>query len=258
MSTTTGTQNSYYSTTVPVRSVFDGHYSDLFENYFQTVPTDTTLYRSPGRFFNNSHGPIEILAMQQVMVDPPPLAVHEANVFLLDTAAEARSFADRAQLLYHNWNVLHFFSNVDQLRALIAQLHPDSHFLLLELSIIVPLSVVTIEYILVRTLGQWVQYFALHNVVMSDVLDISPLLNTITFAALHSTVHPCYNVCIASIIELVNFASNAYRFPAVIQLLLYRQMSKPTQLDALQLNVTTADANILLASYFPGEYICND
>ena len=82
----------------------------------------------------------------------------------------------------------------------------------------------------------------------ADVWDIS-CDRVPEFETLDSTVHPSYDVCLASLIALVNFCSMLYRSSPHNEWILRRQVEK--------FSLTPTDANVFIKSYFPGEYSCN-
>jgi hypothetical protein len=114
----------------------------------------------------------------------------------------------------------------------------------------VPLVSVTVESLLVRTVGQWVQYLARHELTVFHIWDVL-LEDVVEFVTLDSTVHPKYDVLLPALITFVNFCSDAYRTTANIEFMLQRQA---TSMASVPLKLTTMDANILLSTYFPGQY----
>lgn len=139
--------------------------------------------------------------------------MHDSDNLRLPDDVQHSSFETRAQLLYRNWDVLHSVNTFSQIQTRLEQLDHGAHFLLAvlrsayantspvttltfgetkssfwqflvgygsfvdsisDVHLMVPLCVVTIEYFLVRTLGHWVHYLALHNMGLSDILDINP------------------------------------------------------------------------------------
>ena len=66
---------------------------------------------------------------------------------------------------------------------------------------------------------------------------------------LDSTVHPSYDVCLASLIALVNACSSIYRSSSNSEHILRRQVRK-----GRKFSLAPTDANVFVASYFPGEY----
>jgi hypothetical protein len=53
----------------------------------------------------------------------------------------------------------------------------------------VPLVSVTVEFLMVRTVSQWIQFLSRHKLTVADVWDVS-LDNVLSFATLDDTVHP--------------------------------------------------------------------
>ena len=118
----------------------------------------------------------------------------------------------------------------------------------------VPLASVTVESLLVHTIGQWVQYLARHQLTVFQIWDVLSD-DVVDFATLDSTVHPKYDVLLPSLITFVNYCSDAYRTAANIEFMLQRQVSS---LNAAPLNLTTVDANIVISTYFPDQYVVDD
>ena len=114
----------------------------------------------------------------------------------------------------------------------------------------IPIVSVTVESLLVRTVVQWVQYLARHELTVFHIWDVLSE-NVVDFATIDTTVHPKYDVLLPALITLVNFCSDAYRTESNIEFMLQRQASL---LDSAQFNLTTVDADILLSTYFPGHY----
>ena len=118
----------------------------------------------------------------------------------------------------------------------------------------VPLVSITVKSLLVRTVGQWVQFLSRHHLSIADIWDFSPD-NVLNFAALDATVHPRYDILIAALIDMVNYCSDAYRNDWSIESLLQRQMTSP---ESTRLNLNPVDANTLLSAYFPTLYDVTD
>ena len=114
----------------------------------------------------------------------------------------------------------------------------------------VPLASVTVESLLVRTVGQWVQYLARHELTVFQIWDVLSD-DVVDFATLDNTVHPKYDFLLPALITFVNYCSDAYRTASNIEFMLQRQASS---LASAPLNLTTVDANIFLSTYFPGQY----
>ena len=114
----------------------------------------------------------------------------------------------------------------------------------------VPLASVTVESLLVRTVGQWVQYLARHELTVFQISDVLSD-DVVDFATLDNTVHPKYDFLLPALITFVNYCSDAYRTASNIEFMLQRQAPS---LASAPLNLTTVDANILLSTYFPGQY----
>ena len=93
---------------------------------------------------------------------------------------------------------------------------------------------------------------ATHTMNAADVWDIS-CDRVPEFEALDSTVHPSYNVCLASLIAFVNFRLTLYRSSPNNEWVLRRQVRK-----GRKFSLTPTDANVFIESYFPGEYLYNN
>ena len=117
-----------------------------------------------------------------------------------------------------------------------------------------PLASVTVESLLVRTVRQWVQYLARHELTVFQIWDALSD-DVVDFATLDSTVHPKYGVLFPALITFVNYCSDAYRTTSNIEFMLQRHTSS---LASAPLNLTTVDANNLLFTYFPGQYDVDD
>ena len=118
----------------------------------------------------------------------------------------------------------------------------------------VPLVSITVESLLVRTVGQWVQFLSRHHLSVTDFWDVSPD-NVLSFAALDASVHPRYDILLAALIDMVNYCSDAYRTDWSIESLLQRQVTIP---ESTRLNLTAVHANTLLSAYFPTLYDVTD
>ena len=118
----------------------------------------------------------------------------------------------------------------------------------------VPLASVTVESLLVRTVGQRVQYLARHELTVFQIWDVLSD-DVIDFATLDNTVHPKYHALLLALISFVNYCSDAYRTTFNIEFMLQRHASS---LASAPLNLTTGDANILLSTYFPSQYDVDD
>ena len=83
----------------------------------------------------------------------------------------------------------------------------------------VALAAVTVPYFLVRSLRDWL-CFCINNAI--DITDIWRITDAQEFAALDVTVYPSLHLCMAMLIALVNFCSDAYRNVLTIEILLQR------------------------------------
>jgi hypothetical protein len=110
------------------------------------------------------------------------------------------------------------------------------------------LSIVRIELFLVYPVGHWSRFMAVHTINAADVWNISRD-RVPEFETLDSTVHPSYDVCLASLIALVNACSTIYRSSPNNEWVLRRQVRK-----GRKFSIASTDANVFIDSYFPGEY----
>lgn len=113
---------------------------------------------------------------------------------------------------------------------------------------------VTVESLLVHTVGQWFQFSSRHQLTVANICDVL-LDDVLSFAALDATVHPRYNLFIAALTDLVNYCSDIYRTDLSIEFMLQRHISSP---ESTRLNLTAVDANILISTYFPTLYEVHD
>ena len=110
----------------------DGNHSDLFENCFDIVPTDLTSYRSVRTHRDGVFGPLPTQISVPV-ADIAPLATHVDDDSMLPSHEQQLDFNKRAQLLYANWNVMHSFTTLPNIKAWLEQLGKDKHLLLVHL-----------------------------------------------------------------------------------------------------------------------------
>jgi hypothetical protein len=271
---------------------YDGHHSDLFETLFRTVPAAGNTYRPSGTAINGLFGPL-VFSPPVYPPAMPALLPHVDDGMFLDLQFQESTFEQRTQLLYLNWTVLHAVDTLHDIKKWLESLTKDDHLLLIHLHAAywvtapvttlsfgstktnlwnainhggkfvngmfviipdVPLVSVTVECLLVRTVGQWVQFLSRHHLSTADIWDVSPD-NALSFAALDATVHPRYDILIAALIDMVNYCSDAYRNIWSIEFLLQRQM---TTLEPTRLNLNAVDANTLLSVYFPTLYDVTD
>jgi hypothetical protein len=204
----------------------------------------------------------------------------------LDPQIQETTFEQRTRLLYLNWRVLHAADTLHAIKTCLESLSNGDHLLLVHLHAAywvtvpvltlsfghtkanfwnaingffviipeVPLVSVTVESLLVRTVGQWVEFLSRHHLSVVDIWDVSPD-KVLSFAALDATVHPRYDILLAALIDMVNYCSDAYRNDWSIESLLQRQMTTP---ESTRLNLNAVDANTLLSAYFPALYDVTD
>jgi hypothetical protein len=82
------------------------------------------------------------------------------------------------------------------------------------------LSTVKINFFLLRTIQQWMEFLAQHWITCSDCLPLIEDMRPI-FYSLESHVHPAFDVCIGTITAIVNFCSHANRTKFVSEHLLH-------------------------------------
>jgi len=96
-------------------SDLDGHHSDLFENLFQTLPVRANNYRSPGQTLHGLHGPLLSLSRPYAPAVPTLFPHADDGVFLSQECQDA-TFEDIVNLLYLNWNILHFANELSDVK----------------------------------------------------------------------------------------------------------------------------------------------
>lgn len=275
-----------------IRPVFYGHHSDLFENLFQTLPIDDNGYRAPGSNLNGRFGPL-LFSDSNHSPANTALLPHVDDATFLSADDQVSTFEEHARLLYINWSVIHNVASVLEIKTWLESLPKDDHLLLVHLYAAywvvppdtalsfgstkakfwnainhagvfingvfavnhdVPLVSVTVESLLVRSVGQLVQFLSRYQLTVAHIWDVS-LDDVLHFATLDSTVHPRYDVLIAALIQLVTYCSDAYRLDLNIEFMLQRHVLSS---ESARLNLTTVDANMLLSSYFPSLYPVKD
>ena len=280
-------EDSLHTDSNDITTVYDGVHSDLFEGLLQTLPTDAQ-YRSPGPNPSGCFGPLLLLDQDHPTV-LPVLDAHADDGLYLSSHYHNLTFEQRADLLYVHWDALHALRSVLEIKQWLESLSQSDHLLLIQLHAAywvttpvvtitfgatksrfwnavnnagsfvngafviqrdVPLTSVTVESLLVRTIGQWVQYLARHELTVFQIWDVLSD-DVVDFATLDNTVHPKYDVLLPALITFVNFCSDAYRTASNIEFMLQRQASS---LASAPLNLTIVDANIVLSTYFPGQY----
>ncbi len=293
-----GGEDSFHTDSNDVVAIYDGIHSDLFEDLFQTLPTNAQ-YRAPDHNPNGCFGPLLLSDQdhQTSSLDQPAafsaLHAHADDGLFLSSLYHKLTFEQRADLLYVHWDTLHAYKSLLEIKHWLESLSQSDHLLLIHLHAAywittlvvtttfgatkshfwiatniaghfvngifvvqrdVPLTSVTVESLLVRTVGQWVQYLTApwgqHELTAFQIWDVSED-DVVDFAQLDSTVHPKSEVLLPALISFVNYCSDAYRTAPNIEFMLQRQASS---CGSAPLNLTTMDANILLSTYFPGQY----
>ena len=112
--------------------ICDGNHSDLFENCFEQVPTTLTGYRPVGAHRDGLYGPLPA-QFSFTAEDSAPLAPHVDDESLLPGHEQQLDFNRRAQLLYSNWNVMHSFTTLLEIKTWLEQLQKDKHLLIVHL-----------------------------------------------------------------------------------------------------------------------------
>lgn len=74
----------------------------------------------------------------------------------------------------------------------------------------VSLAEVTVEFLIVRAVSDWAIFMAEHGIIVMDFWDMTDN-QALRFTTIAQTVYPSYSLCIASLITMVNFCSDAYR-----------------------------------------------
>jgi uncharacterized protein YbaR (Trm112 family) len=260
----------------------NGFQSCLFEALFQTLSLDPNKYRAPSSMFSGSFGPLVCPECDHPPAVSAFIPYVDDGTFLLQQD-QVSTFEQRARLLYINWDVLHACETIQDIKRWWESLVKEDHLLLVHLYSAywvttpvatesfgrtkakfwnavnhegafihnafvvthdVPLASVTVEFFLMRSVKQWVQFLSRYQLTVFNIWDVLSE-NVSGFVALNDTVHPRYNVLIA------NFCSDAYRIDGQIEFMLQRQLSLT---DSTRLSLTTVDANILISSNFPALY----
>ena len=118
----------------------------------------------------------------------------------------------------------------------------------------VSLAEVTVEYLIVRAVSDWAVFMAEHGIIVTDFWDMTDN-QALRFQTLAETVYPSYSLCIASLITMVNFCSNAYRQEQTIEKLLQRQVFRFRSAPQSGLLLTDTDARLAIQSYFLTMYM---
>ena len=74
-------------------------------------------------------------------------------------------------------------------------------------------------------------------------------------ATLGDAVYPSYTLCIAALVQMVNFCSTSYRHDESIEKLLQRQVFRFRNAPESGLELATADARVAIRSYFGDVYM---
>ena len=268
-----------------------GRNSELVAACFRASPElDLQHYREPGAITTNGAGPLQ-LKMLISPAAPTLLAVHPDDAVVLSERCRNYSFVERATFLHRTWDALHQYTSLEQLRKWLERLAPPGHILLVlsraaylncqpdylatfgvakssfwdmanafgdfssgtfVIQRSVALAEVTVPYFLVRSLRDWVNFCTTNSVCLSDFWNMTPS-QELQFAALDVTVYPTFDLCMAMLIRLVNFCSNAYRHEIMIETLLQRQVYPCTSQPESGLSLLNVDANLAMQCYFPEE-----
>jgi hypothetical protein len=263
----------------------------LFEILFRTLPVEKDNYRRPGTTINGLSSPL-LFPLSDDPVALPALLPHVDDEEILQQELHNETFEQRTRLLYINWDILHSVKALIGIKNWLESLSKEDHLLLIHLYAAywvtapvftlsfgrtkakfwdavnhagafinghfvitpdIPLASVTVESLMVRTVGQWIQFLSRHHLTVADVWDV--LLEDVpSFASLDNTVHPKCDVLLPALIVMVNYCSDAYRKELTTESLMHRHICSPPP----RLNLTAVDANILLSSYFPQLYDVDD
>ena len=272
---------------------YDGYDSDLLLACFKTVPTANVLnYRAPGSSDQGQHGPLTLL---EVHLPPAEqhlsVGVHDGQE--LDIGMRDLSFERRAKLLHQNWKMMQDLQSMDQIRQWLENMEPLGHIYLVHVHAAflnskpdvnktfgetkrlfwnlvnscgsfqndrliiehsVALTEVTVEYLIVRPVSEWAVFMTQHCIVPTDFWDMAEN-QALRFATLGETVYPSFTLCIASLIQMVNFCSTSYRKDESIERLLQRQVFRCRNAPESGLKLAAADAHVVIRSYFDDVYV---
>ena len=271
---------------------FWGVCSNEFEACFDVLPADNGfMYLEAGITENDCYGPLPLTKVI-LPPAPVALAVHGDDNNMLAQHEQQIEVEARLKLLYRNWNVLHNFHSLKQLQQWLEALTKKDHQLLVYLHAAylnclpepglsfgntksalwnmvnaygsfrygmfvvdrrIPLSAVTVDFFMVRTIQDWFVFLDSHNFNTEDCWNVTAN-QVLALRLLQPTVHPKFYTCLWTLIELVYYCSNAYRNVSSIEDLLHRQVYPNREKNSSGLTLTHEDANILVYHYFSDVY----
>ena len=283
------------STDQHLHAEFWGIRSNEFEACFDSLPSDNGyMYCEPGISEDEFYGP---LPLTEIISSPArvTLALHSDDSNVLAVHEQQIKAQARFELLYRNWNALHYFQSFPQLQQWLEALTKKDHLFLVYLHAAylnclpqptltfgntksafwnminaygsfrngifvvnrrIPLVAVTVDFFLVRTIQDWFDFLDSHNFDIADCWNVTAD-QVVALRSLQPVVHPQLYVCLATVFELVYYCSNAYRQEESIEALLHRQVYRNRETIDSGLTLTYEDANILLHHYFSGVYKCD-
>jgi hypothetical protein len=118
----------------------------------------------------------------------------------------------------------------------------------------VSLAEVTVEYLVARSTSEWAVFMEQHGIIPADFWDMADN-QALRFATMGDAIYPSYSLCIASLIQMVNFCSTSYRQDASIEKLLQRQVFRFRNASESGLKLANVDARIVIHSYFGDVYM---
>ena len=246
---------------------------------------DFHQYREPGAITCNGAGP---LPLQDFISQRAPtlLAQYADDATVLSERCHNYSYEERARLLHRTWDALHQYTSLQQIREWLERLSVPGLILLVLVRAAylncqpdylatfgkakstfgefssgtfiverhVAIAAVTLPYFLVRSLRNWVGFCTSHSVRINDFWNMTPE-QELQFAALGTGVFPAFVLCMAMLIHLVNYCSDAYRHELTIELLLQRQVHPCKGQPESGLTLMNVDGNLAMQSYFLEEQV---
>ena len=236
-------------------------------------------YRSPEFIEQGQYGPLTLLEVQL----PPAgqaLAVGMNDSTTLDVDLRELSFERRTKLLHKNWRMLQSLQSMAQIRHWLENMEEQGHICLVNVHAAFLNSrpdvtktfgeSKTLFWNLVNSRGPFQDnkfiidqsvalcglfdgpcsvrvgnFHGANRIVVKDFWDMTDN-QALRFATLTDTVYPSYSLCIASLVTLVNFCSNAYRQDQSIEKLLQRQVFRFRN---------AAESRVVVRSYFHDMYM---
>jgi hypothetical protein len=101
----------------------------------------------------------------------------------------------------------------------------------------IPLSAVTVDFFMVRTIQDWFDFFDSHNFNTEDCWNVTAN-QVVALRLLQLTVHPKFYTRLSTLIALVYYCSNAYRNVSSIEDLLHRQVYPNREKNSSGLTLT--------------------